>query len=294
MNEAILAGLLKAGVAPSDCVVTVRRARRAAELAAQYPGVTAIAGEEKAINNQQAAKGATLVILGVQPAEILDLAGEIGNSLWPGTVVMSIAAAVTLTDLQATLPQGQPVVRALPNTPIKLGHGVMSLSPGNGCSPEHLKMIRRVFQGASTVVEVPEEQIDTVSAISGSGPAYVYYLVEAMADAGVKLGLAPELAVLLAQKTVAGSSLMLAEPGAKSSVLLRDMARPENITARAITVFDQKGIPAVIAEGARNAVARAVEMATEIAQGNRDGQSTDPGTSKFEKESSGQFIRSKK
>lgn len=266
MNEAILTGLLKAGMAPANCVVTVRRAHRAAELAARYPGVTAIAGKEEPGNNQQAVRGATLVILGVAPAETIDLAREITTSLGPGTVVLSVAAAVTLADLQAVLPDGQPVVRALPNTPIKLRRGVISLSPGNDCSPEHLRMIERIFRATSTVVEVPEEQIDTVSAISGSGPAYVYYLAEAMAAAGVELGLAPEVAVLLAHETVAGAGLILAEPGANASALLRDMARPENITARAISVFDQRGIPAVIAEGARATVVRAAEMTVEMDQ----------------------------
>jgi pyrroline-5-carboxylate reductase len=123
-------------------------------------------------------------------------------------------------------------------------------------------IISTIFQRASTVVQVPEEQIDTVSAISGSGAAYVYYLTEAMAAAGVEFGLAPELAALLARETVAGAGLMLAEPGADASALLRDMARPENITARAIAIFDQKGIPAIIAEGARTTVARAGEMGT--------------------------------
>ncbi|PTT70793.1 pyrroline-5-carboxylate reductase family protein [Arthrobacter sp. HMWF013] len=266
MNEAILTGLLRAGMAPANCVVTVRRAHRAVELAARYPGVTAIAGEEEPSNNQQAAKGAALIILGVNPAETIDLAREIANSLGPGTVVISIAAAVTLAELQAALPKDQPVVRTLPNTPIKLGHGVISLSPGNGCSPENLKMVRRIFQGASTIVEVPEEQIDTVSAISGSGPAYVYYLAEAMAAAGVELGLAPELAGILARETVAGAGLTLTEPGANASAMLRDMARPENITACAIAVFDQEGIPATITEGARAAVGRAAAMTVEIAQ----------------------------
>lgn len=239
MNEAILAGLLKAGMAPANCVVTVRRAHRAAELAARYPRVTAIAGEEEPSNNQQAAKGATLVILGVKPTETIDLVREIANSLGSDTIVISVAAAVTLADLQAALPEGQPVVRTLPNTPIKLGHGVISLSQGSGCSPEHLKMIRTIFQGASTVVEVPEEQIDAVSAISGSGPAYVYYLAEAMTAAGVELGLAPELAVLLARETVAGAGLTLAEPGASASALLRDMARPKT-SPRVLLLFSTK------------------------------------------------------
>src|SRR5918995_284411 len=209
MNEAILGGLLEAGTDPADIVATVRRAERAAELAERHHGITAIAGEEEPDNNKQATKGSAVVILGVKPIGIADLAREISGSLAPNTIVISVAAAVSIAQLEAALPSGQPVIRTMPNTPAKLGRGVVSVSPGTNCTPEQLQKVKDILRGAGTVVEVPEEQVDALGAISGSGPAYAFYLAEAMAAAGVELGLDEELALLLARETVAGAGLML-------------------------------------------------------------------------------------
>ena len=264
MNEAILGGLLEAGTDPADVVATVRRAVRASELAERYHGITAIAGEEEPDNNRQATKGAAVVILGVKPVGIADLAREISPALSPDTVVVSVAAAVSIAQLEAALPTGQPVIRTMPNTPAKLGRGVVSVSPGTHCTPEQLQKVKGILKGAGTVVEVPEEQVDALSAISGSGPAYAFYLAEAMASAGEELGLDRELSLLLARETVAGAGLMLAEPGADPSALRRAVTSPNGTTERAIATFDEQGIPAIIAAGARAAANRAAEITKQL------------------------------
>ncbi|UTT68983.1 pyrroline-5-carboxylate reductase [Arthrobacter sp. DNA4] len=264
MNEAILGGLLEAGKDPGDVVATVRRAGRAAELAERYHGITAIAGEEEPDNNRQAAKGSAVVILGVKPVGIADLAREISPALSPDTVVVSVAAAVSIAQLEAALPARQPVIRTMPNTPAKLGRGVVSVSPGTHCTPEQLQMVKDMLQGAGTVVEVPEEQVDALSAISGSGPAYAFYLAEAMASAGEELGLDRELSLLLARETVAGAGLMLAEPGADPAALRKAVTSPNGTTERAIATFDEQGIPAIIAAGARAAADRAAEITRQL------------------------------
>ncbi|MDF2050968.1 MULTISPECIES: pyrroline-5-carboxylate reductase [unclassified Arthrobacter] len=264
MNEAILGGLLEAGTDPADVVATVRRAERAAELAERYHGITAIAGEEEPDNNRQATKGSAVVILGVKPVGIADLAREISEALSPNTVVVSVAAAVSIAQLEAALPAGQPVIRTMPNTPAKLGRGVVSVSPGTNCTPEQLQQVKDILQGAGTVVEVPEEQVDALSAISGSGPAYAFYLAEAMAAAGVELGLDHELSLLLARETVAGAGLMLAEPGADPSALRKAVTSPNGTTERAIATFDEQGIPSIIAAGAKAAADRAAEITKQL------------------------------
>ncbi|WP_285246988.1 pyrroline-5-carboxylate reductase [Pseudarthrobacter sp. efr-133-R2A-89] len=264
MNEAILGGLLEAGTDPGDVVATVRRAERASELAERYPGITAIAGEEEPDNNKQATKGSAVVILGVKPVGIADLAREIGPALSPDTVVVSVAAAVSIAQLEAALPAGQPVIRTMPNTPAKLGRGVVSVSPGTHCTPEQLLKVKDILQGAGTVVEVPEEQVDALSAISGSGPAYAFYLAEAMASAGEELGLDRELSLLLARETVAGAGFMLAEPGADPSALRKAVTSPNGTTERAIATFDEQGIPAIIAAGAKAAADRAAEITKQL------------------------------
>ncbi|GAC1596388.1 MAG: pyrroline-5-carboxylate reductase [Pseudarthrobacter sp.] len=264
MNEAILAGLLGAGTDPADVVATVRRAERAAELAERHHGITAIAGEEEPDNNKQAAKGSGVVILGVKPVGIADLAHEISGSLSPKTLVISVAAAVSLAQLEAALPPGQPVIRTMPNTPAKLGRGVVSVSPGTHCSPEQLQQAKDIFKAAGTVVEVPEEQVDAISAISGSGPAYAFYLAEAMAAAGVELGLDHDLAMLLARETVAGAGFMLAEPGADPAALRISVTSPNGTTERAIATFNERGLPAIITAGARAAAERAAEISKQL------------------------------
>ncbi|MFD5276256.1 pyrroline-5-carboxylate reductase [Pseudarthrobacter sp. NPDC058362] len=264
MNEAILAGLVEAGTDPADIVATVRRAERAAELAERHHGITAIAGEEEPDNNRQATKGSAVVVLGVKPVGIVDLAREISSSLSPDTVVVSVAAAVSIAQLEAALPAGQPVIRSMPNTPAKLGRGVVSVSPGTNCSPEQLQTVKEILKGAGTVVEVPEEQVDALSAISGSGPAYAFYLAEAMAAAGVELGLDAELSLLLARETVAGAGFMLAEPGADPAALRKAVTSPNGTTERAIATFDEQGIPAIIAAGARAAADRAAQITRQL------------------------------
>ena len=264
MNEAILGGLLEAGTDPADVVATVRRAERAQELAERYPGITAIAGEEEPDNNRQATKGSAVVILGVKPVGIADLAREISPALSLDTVVVSVAAAVSIAQLEAALPAGQPVIRTMPNTPSKLGRGVVSVSPGTHCTPDQLGKVKDILQGAGTVVEVPEDQVDALSAISGSGPAYAFYLAEAMASAGEKLGLDRELSLLLARETVAGAGLMLAEPGADPAALRKAVTSPNGTTERAIATFDEQGIPAIIAAGARAAADRAAEITKQL------------------------------
>lgn len=258
-----MSGLLMAGTSPTDVVATVRRAERAAELAERY-GVTAIAGEEEPDSNKLAAKGSNVVILGVKPIGIADLAREIAPVLAPDTVVVSVAAAVSIAQLEAALPEGQPVVRSMPNTPAKLGRGVISVSPGSHCTPVQLKLIKDLLAPAGTVVEVPEEQVDALGAISGSGPAYAFYLAEAMAAAGRELGLDPELSLLLARQTVAGAGYMLAEPGADPTALRRAVTSPNGTTERAIAAFDDGGLPAIIADGARAAAERAAEMTRQL------------------------------
>lgn len=264
MNEAILGGLLEAGTDPADVVATVRRAERAAELAERYHGITAIAGEEEPDNNKQATKGSAVVILGVKPVGITDLAREISGALSPDTVVVSVAAAVSIAQLEAALPAGQPVIRTMPNTPAKLGRGVVSVSPGTNCTPEQLQKVKDILHGAGTVVEVPEEQVDALSAISGSGPAYAFYLAEAMAAAGEELGLDRELSLLLARETVAGAGFMLAEPGADPSALRKAVTSPNGTTERAIATFDEGGIPSIIAAGAKAAADRAAEITRQL------------------------------
>ncbi|AUI49871.1 pyrroline-5-carboxylate reductase [Arthrobacter crystallopoietes] len=265
MNEAVLAGLLAAGTAAADVTATVRRSERAQELRSRYEGLTVLAENEDAQANIKAVEGAALVVLGVKPVGIVDLCRSIASALSPQTVVISVAAAVTIATMEAALPEGQPLVRTMPNTPLKVGRGAVGLSAGSNVTEDQLAAAAAVFTGAGTTVIVPEENLDAVSAISGSGPAYAFYLAEAMAQAGVKLGLDPELAMVLARETVAGAGAMLAQDGADPAALRKAVTSPNGTTERAIAAFDEAGLPDIIAAGARAAAERAAEISRELA-----------------------------
>jgi pyrroline-5-carboxylate reductase len=264
MNESILAGLLAAGMDPSNVTATVRRSERAVELRARH-GVTVLATGDDEGANTRAIHGADVVILGVKPIGIVPLAREIAPALAPSAVVVSVAAAVTTAMIEGALPKGQAVIRSMPNTPSRLGRGVLSISAGSAVSTELMAGARNLLESAGTVVEIPEEQVDALSAISGSGPAYAFYLAEAMAAAGVELGLEADLSALIARETVAGAGFMLAEEGADATALRRAVTSPHGTTQSAIETFESLGLARVVADGAHAATARAAEITRELA-----------------------------
>lgn len=263
MNEAILGGLLAGGLSPSKVTVTVRRPERAKELADRH-GVTALSSNDNPQANSGAAAGADVVIMGVKPVGIQDLAAEIAQALKPGTVVISVAAAVSISMMEAELPDGQPVIRSMPNTPSKVGRGVVALAAGTHAGEDTMAQAQDIFSASGTVVVVPEQQIDAVSAVSGSGPAYAFYLAEAMAAAGEKLGLDAETAKVLARDTVAGAGALLSEPDADAGALRIAVTSPNGTTAAALETFTARGLPDVIEAGARAAAARAAEITAEL------------------------------
>lgn len=265
MSEAILVGLLSAGTPAGHVTATVRRSERAEELRRRYPGLTVLAENDDAGANAAAVQGADVVVLGVKPVGIADMCRSIAPALDPTTVVVSVAAAVTIDTMEAALPKGQPLVRSMPNTPLKVRRGAVGISAGSHVTDSQLNAAREVFAGAGTVVVVPEEQLDAVSAVSGSGPAYAFYLAEAMAAAGVELGLDPELSMTLARETVAGAGIMLSEQDADPAVLRRKVTSPNGTTERAIAAFDEAGLPKIIARGAAAAAERAAELSRELA-----------------------------
>lgn len=262
MNGAILRGVLAGGTEKGAVRATTRSASSAEELRDET-GVTVFAGEEDAEANRTAVKGADVVLLGVKPYAILDLAREIAPALDPGTVVVSVAAGVTLDALQNALPQGQPVVRSMPNTPSSAGRGVLSVTPGEHASREQLDAVKDVLAAVGTVVEVPENLIRAVTGVSGSGPAYVFYLAEAMQHAGEQLGLDPETARVLAKETVSGAGVLLAPDDADPAALRKAVTSPGGTTEQAITTFDEKGLREIIAAGAEASATKGDQMEKE-------------------------------
>ncbi|GER22457.1 pyrroline-5-carboxylate reductase [Zafaria cholistanensis] len=263
MNGAILRGILAAGADPSALVATVRGAEKARALRTET-GIEVLAGADTPDANRAAAAGADIVFLGVKPVGIQDLCREIAGALRPDAVVVSVAAGVTIAQIEGALAAGQPVVRSMPNTPLMAGRGAVGLSAGSTATEAQVAEVVALFEVSGLVRVVPEEQLDAVTAISGSGPAYAFYLAEAMARAGVELGLSADLARDLARATVAGAGAMLADPAADPAGLRKAITSPNGTTERALAAFDEAGLADIVARGARAAAERAAEISRSL------------------------------
>lgn len=265
MNGAILAGLLASSVQPEDVVATTR-STATAQARAQEHGVTVLAEAEDPQANQIAAGQADIIFLGVKPHGIVDLAGSIADSLKPDAVVVSVAAAISVEMLQGALGQGQPVIRSMPNTPLSVGLGVVGLVPGTHASESDTRRVQDLLAACGTVHVIEESQIDALTGISGSGPAYAFYLAEQMAEAGVRLGLDPALAADLAAQTVYGAGKMLVsgDGTADAAALRKAVCSPNGTTERAIDAFDEHGFPAAVAAAVTASATRSAEITDEL------------------------------
>ena len=235
MGRAILSGLTAPGVEVTGGIrVTNRSAARAAELAGT-PGVTAFATEDDAAANRLAVDGAAIVLVAVKPAMVPDLLREIASSLTPGAIVVSVAAGVTVATFESLLPEAVVVVRSMPNTPAVVGKAVTGISPGTRTEPDDLALVRSLFETVGEVVEVPESQLDALSTISGSGPAYVFFLVEALTAAALEKGFTPEQARTLVNGTFLGASELLVASGEDPAELRRRVTSPKGTSPRRCT-----------------------------------------------------------
>ena len=214
MGETLLSGLVRAGRPVDDLLVGEKRRDRGAELTERY-GVAVV-------GNVEAAQKADTLALVVKPQDMDDLLSEIAPHVRPGQLVVSLAAGITTAFIEARLPEGVAVVRVMPNTPALVDEGMAAISRGSHCDESHLAEAESLMASTGRVIRVPERQQDAVTAISGSGPAYIFFVVEAMVEAGVHLGLPRGVATELVVQTVVGSAKLLRETG-EHPVVLREL-----------------------------------------------------------------------
>lgn len=265
MGGAILAGLVADGSAAS--LMATNRSRAKAEAAAA-PGVRSIALEDEPGGNVDAASQADVVVVGVKPYMVADLLTEIGPSLRPGAIVVSLAVGTTCAAMEALLPESVAALRAMPNTPTHVGRGVTGVAGGSRATAEQVALAASVFAVVGEVLVVDEAQIDALSTISGSGPAYVFLLIEALTGAAERMGFAPEQAATMVQETFAGASALLAdaqerEPGIEPAELRRRVTSPKGTTEQAIGVLQGADLGGLFDRAAAAAAARAAEIAAE-------------------------------
>jgi len=252
MGEALLSGLIQAEWDPAGICVVEARAERQAEIADRYKVTTGTAA--------QAVDGAAAVIVAVKPYDVPSLLNQLSPSLPLDCVVISMAAGLTVATLERHLPDKHPLVRVMPNTGALVREAMTVMCPGTGATPEHMATARRVLSAVGQVEVIPEKQMDVVTAVSGSGPAYVMYVAESMIDAGVMLGLPRPLAMQLVRQTLYGSAKLLATSDQHPTVLKEMVVSPGGTTSAALRTFEEHGVKAAFIDAIEAAFKRSQEM----------------------------------
>lgn len=252
IGEALLAGLLAAGRTTGELLFTERHAARAAELTERL-GIAAV-------DVATAAGRADVLVVAVKPQDITPVLDELAPVVRPGTLVVSLCAGLPIALFEGALPPGTAVVRVMPNTPMLVGEAMSAISPGTHAGAEQLATVEEVLGAVGRVVRVPEAQQDAVTALSGSGPAYFFFLVEAMIDAGILLGLPRAVVSELIVQSAYGAARMLRE-SADHPVLLREaVTSPAGTTIAAVRELERHGVRAALLDAIEAARDRSVEL----------------------------------
>ena len=236
MGEALLSGLLRAGRSPGDVAVAVRRPSRAEELRETY-GVAVISADE-------AARKASTLVVAVKPQDMATMIDEIAGSVSPSQLVISVAAGITTSFIERRLPAEVPVVRVMSNTPVLVDEAMSVISAGAFATEAHLRLAEELLSPVGKVLRIPESQQDAATALSGSGPAYVYYLVESMVDAGILLGMPRRTALEMVTQAVYGAATMLRDSGEHPVILREAVTSPGGTTIAAIRELEVHGVRA--------------------------------------------------
>jgi pyrroline-5-carboxylate reductase len=253
MGEALLSGMLRAGRLPADLLFTVRQPERARLLYERY-GVDAV-------SNSEAAKSADTLLLTVKPQDMGVLLEELAPHVPQDRLVVSVAAGKTTDFIEQRLTAGTPVVRVMSNTPVLVDEAMSAISAGSHATEDHLRRTEAVFTPVGRTIRVPESQQDAVTALSGSGPAYFFYLVEAMTDAGILLGLPRHVAHDLLVQTAIGAAVMLRDSGERPVTLRENVTSPAGTTINAIRELENHGVRAAMLSALEAARDRGRELA---------------------------------
>lgn len=253
MAVALINGLLRAGTPKERITVTVRRVERQIELKQQL-------GVDVTLDNVVAASRADTIVLAVKPQAMRKLVSQISGVVDAGKLVISIAAGVPIAALEKHLPLRPRVVRAMPNTPCLIGCGATAVAGSDQATPEDIALAQQMFDsvGISTVVE--ESLLDAVTGLSGSGPAYVFLMIEALSDAGVKVGLSRHIALKLAAQTVFGSARLLLETGEHPGTLKDQVTSPGGTAIAGLHTLEAGGLRTTLIDAVEAATTRAKQL----------------------------------
>jgi pyrroline-5-carboxylate reductase len=253
MGEALLSGLVRAGLKPGEIMATARRVERADALRERY-GV-------QIVSNAEAAKSADTLILAVKPQDMAALLTEIAPYVPAGKLVISAAAGITTAFVESRLGDEVPVVRVMSNTPVLVDEAMSVISPGAHASEAHLKLTEALLRPVGKVLRIPESQQDAATALSGSGPAYFFYLVEAMVDAGILLGMPRAAALDMVTQSIVGAAIMLRDSGEHPVILREAVTSPGGTTISAIAELERHKVRAAFLDAIEAARDRSRQLA---------------------------------
>jgi pyrroline-5-carboxylate reductase len=254
IGAALIGGILKGGVADREhLLATVRTPERAAELAAKYR-ITVTAG-----SNREAAEASDLIILGVKPYTLPHLLEEIRGVLREDQILISLAAAMPIVLIEKFIQKRMPVFRAMPNIPVVVEEGATAVASNEACTAAQRQLVENIFRAVGVVVFVEEDLMHAVTALSGSGPAYIYMVIEALIAGGLKVGLSREVSTRLAEQTVLGAAKLVRESGLHPAILRDQVITPGGVTISAIHELEKHGL--------RSMLISAIETATHHSQG---------------------------
>ncbi len=254
MAEALVRGILKANLVEKENLLVTDVNLKRLEFFNQALGVKGVS------NNKEAVLLSEVIVLSIKPQMMKNVLDEIAGVVQPGQKVISIAAGITTKFIESKLTKEIPVIRVMPNTPALIGHGMAGISAGKYVQDEDMELARVIFEAVGKVVVVKEEQMDTVTALSGSGPAYFFTIVEILAEAGVSLGLPEEISLKLAIETMEGAAKMLKETNEHPTILRNKVTSPGGTTMAALNVLDEKGFRKTFLEAVTAAAKRSKEL----------------------------------
>jgi len=253
MGSSIIKSLLSHSL-KSDQICIADKSQEKVELLKNHHQV-------KAKSISEIGQSCDVIILAVKPQDLPDVLNELKLTIKEQTLVISIAAGKTIKFIENQLPSSTPVVRVMPNTPAQIGKGISAIATGSKVSRDALEIATALFSTTGEVVVLTEDKIDAVTSLSGSGPAYFFYFVEAMIKAGVELGLTSEIATKLAIETISGSAAMLKESNLDAATLRKNVTSPKGTTAAALEVFFDFDLEKIVSKAMSAANNRAQELA---------------------------------
>lgn len=257
MGAALLNGLLRSGWAqPEQVHCTTRNPNRARTVAETY-------GVHADTDSSAAAAAADVVLLAVKPQNLRELLGTVADKIHPGQLVISVCAGVRTSSIEAQLAEGVSVVRVMSNTPVQVDEAMSAVAGGRHARDDQVDLAAEILSHVGRVIRLPEEHLDAVTALSGSGPAYVFMLAEAMIDAGILLGLSRDVAAELIIQTLVGSATMLRDSGRHPVELREEVTSPGGVTISAVRALEDAGVRAALI----NAIEAARNRGRELASG---------------------------